>query len=281
MTSRGPREDEMSAYSPRPRRRRTVLDRLLSPPTIGSWLALLAAFAVAACGGGRQGVGDSTVLVFAAASLTDVMADAEVAFEAANPDIDIEVNLAGSASLRTQILEGAPADVVATANQAVMDELVDADRLTGRPTILATNRLVIATAPGNPAGIVELGDLVDPERFVGLCASEVPCGGLADRVLTAAGLSVEGDTREPDVRSLLTKIESGELDAGLVYATDVAASTADIDAIELPSELPATTDYPIAVLARTPEPEAAAAFVAFLGGPEGRRILSEHGFQTR
>ncbi len=247
---------------------------------------ILIATACTGAGGGDQteGEGDGqsdTVLVFAAASLTDVMAEAEVVFEAANPAIDITLNLAGSASLRTQILEGAPADVIATANPTIMDELVAASRIADRPTTLASNELVIAVAPGNPAEVGQLADLTDPDRFIGLCASEVPCGDLADRAAAAADLVIDADTREPDVRSLLAKIEAGELDAGLVYRTDVVASSVEgLTAIDLPDEVPATTDYPVAVLADSDHRSAAEAFVAFLAGPDGRRILVDHGFRV-
>ncbi len=159
-----------------------------------------------------------------------------------------------------------------------MAELVDAGRVTDRPATLASNELVIAVAPDNPAGIGGLDDLTDPDRFVGLCASEVPCGDLADRVVADAGVTVEPDTREPDVRSLLTKVEAGELDAGLVYRTDVAASATGVTAIDLPEDLPTRTDYPVATVAGSDNPAAADAFIAFLAGPEGRRILLDHGF---
>lgn len=236
----------------------------------------------AACGSGGDAGDDRqrTVLVFAAASLTDVMADAEARFEAANPTIDVQVNLAGSAALRAQILEGAPADIITTANQAVMDDLVDAGQVADTPAVLARNRLVLAVAPGNPADVDELADLADPELFVGLCATEVPCGDLADRAAAAAGVPIEADTREPDVRALLAKIEAGELDAGLVYHTDVTASASDVTAIELPTGLPTTTDYPIAPLVDAANPQAAQAFLAFLSGPDGRDILSDNGFQV-
>lgn len=253
-----------------------------SPGATALVVALLAAgLLAAACGRDTGTEGGGTVLVFAAASLTDVMAEAEPAFEAANPGVDVTVSLGGSASLLTQILEGAPADVVATANPAIMASLAEAGALADRPSTLATNRLVIAVAPGNPAGVDDIGDLADPDLFVGLCAAEVPCGDLADRSLAEAGVVVESDTREPDVRSLLAKIEAGELDAGLVYATDVLASTAAITGIDLPRDLPTTTEYPIAVLDRTTSAAGAEAFVAFLGGPDGRRILRDHGFETR
>jgi molybdate transport system substrate-binding protein len=245
---------------------------------------------LAACGGGsgsasRADPGSAadgaatTLRVFAAASLTDAMADLEEAFEVDNPSVDVVVDLAGSASLRAQILEGAPADVVATANVEIMDDLVAAGVVTGRPVRFATNRLVLVVAPGNPAGVEALDDLTDASLFVGLCAAEVPCGDLADAALGAAGLVVEPDTREPDVRSLLAKVRSGELDAGLVYATDAsAAADAGVEAIELPAGLPVTTDYPAAVLTTAAEPRLAAAFTTFLVDGPGREILAANGF---
>ncbi len=267
---------------PRGRRRATRSTGLVAAGLVG--LALV----TAACSGAGARADDRAngtadggiVLVFAAASLTDVMAEAETVFEEANPEVDLTVNVAGSASLRTQILEGAPADVVATANPAIMDDLVDAGRVVGRPATLATNQMVIAVAPGNPADVAGLDDLADPDRFIGLCAREVPCGDLADRAAAAADVIIDADTREPDVRSLLAKVEAGELDAGLVYRTDVVASGSGVTAIDLPVQLPTTTDYPVATLTESDNPAAAEAFVAFLTGPEGRQILTDHGFQV-
>ncbi len=263
---------------------RPVRRRHRRPPWRRRLVAVAAAVVLASCGsagvGDRGGPADGTILVFAAASLTEVMIEAERAFETTNPGVDVQVNLAGSASLRSQIVEGAPADVVATADPETMGDLVDAGRVTETPATLATNRLVIGVAPGNPAGVDDLGDLTDPSLFVGLCAAEVPCGAVADRSLAAAGIVVEADTREPDVRSLLTKIEAGELDVGLVYTTDVAASTAGVIGLDLPAGLPTTTDYPIAPVAGTAAPTTVDAFISFLTGPDGRRILTGHGFEV-
>ncbi len=257
------------------------MGRLVAPPI----LALAALSLLAGCGGGDATGADPTdqggrtivVRVFAAASLTEAMTDLERAFEAAEPTVDIELNLAGSATLRAQILEGAPADVVATANRPVIDDLAAADLLAGPPRPFASNRLVIALAPDNPGDITGLADLAEAEVFLGLCAAGVPCGDLADAVLTAAGIEVEADSRETDVRTLLTKIEAGELDAGLVYATDVAASAA-VTGIDLDAGLPATTTYPVAVVAGTGVGEAAGRFTDFLTGPTGREVLAGHGF---
>ena len=195
---------------------------------------MLALAAAAACGTSSGAGRPEVISVFAAASLTDAFAEMEAAYEAANPDADVELNLGGSSSLRTQILSGAPADVFASAGAAVMDQVVAAGETRGRPVTFATNRLQIAVPKGNPAGVTELADLARSELFIGLCASEVPCGALADEVLAAAGIEPSIDSREPDVRALITKVALGELDAGLVYRTDILALGDQVDGIDPP-----------------------------------------------
>jgi molybdate transport system substrate-binding protein len=251
---------------------------------------LLAAVAVlgalAACGGSSGGAApaaddgdvgvEGTVTVFAAASLTDAFADVAAAFEDEHPGVTVELSFAGSPSLREQVLEGAPADVVATADEEVMADLVD-EGAVGEPVLFATSRLQLAVPAGNPAGVTGLDDLARDELLVGLCAEGVPCGELARRVLAAAGITPAPDTEEPDVRALLAKIEAGELDAGLVYTTDVRAASGAVEGIDVPAG-EATTRYPIATVADAPHPDAAAAFVAFVTSPAGRDVLADHGF---
>ena len=236
-----------------------------------------------ACGSsttvGRDSTAGSTLLVFAAASLTDAMGEVEVAFESDHPHLDVELNLAGSASLRAQILAGAPADVVASAHASVMDDLVAAGVVAGDPTTFATNRMTIATAEGNPAGITGLADFARSEPYLGLCAADVPCGDLADEILDRAGITPDVDTREPDVRALLIKIETGELDGGLVYATDVVASDR-VDEVALPVAASGETGYPVAVLTGSTSPAEARSFVEFLTSARGRSILADAGFGT-
>jgi molybdate transport system substrate-binding protein len=246
---------------------------------IASAVAVSALAAAAGCGG-PGGDGDRReVLVFGAASLTDALERVEEALEAADPDLDVVLNLAGSSALRAQIEGGAPADVVATANRSVMDQLEAVGAVEDQQPF-ATNRLVLATAPGNPAGVSGLADLERSELFVGLCAAGVPCGDLADLVLTEAGVEAAVDSREPDVRALVTKLEAGELDVGLVYASDVVASPAGLGAISLPEDLPNATTYPVAVLRDAPERAGAERVVEFLLADEGRAILAELGFGT-
>lgn len=242
-------------------------------------VAVSTALAAAGCGGPGSAGERREVLVFGAASLTDALERVEEAVEAAHPDLDVVLNLAGSSALRAQIEGGAPADVVATANRSVMDQLVAAGAVED-PLPFATNRLVLATAPGNPGGVTGLADLERPELFVGLCAAGVPCGDLADLVLVEAGIRPEVDSREPDVRALVTKLEAGELDVGLVYASDVVASSAGLDAIALPDDLPTATTYPVAVLRDAPDPAGAERVVEFLLAEQGQAILADLGFGT-
>jgi molybdate transport system substrate-binding protein len=234
------------------------------------WAAML--LLVAACGSNTT----DSVLVSAASSLTDAFADIEQAFEAENPGVDILLNVAGSSLLREQILGGAPVDVFASANPAVMQTVVEAGLADG-PTTFTGNRLQIGVPAGNPAGVVGIEDFADEKLLIGLCAPAVPCGSLAREILIDAGIEPAIDTSEPDVRSLLTKLEAGELDAGIVYLTDVLASD-EVTGIEISDTLERVAEYLIAVVADAPNPTAAADFVAFVLSAEGQQILATHGF---
>jgi molybdate transport system substrate-binding protein len=237
---------------------------------------------VPACGSGGDS-GTTTLRVFAAASLTDAFADVGAAFGARYPDVTVALNLAGSATLRTQILEGAPADVFAPADESHMTPLTEAGALRTTPEVFATNRMIIAVPTGNPGGVVGLADFARSDLLLGLCAVGVPCGDLARDVLAAAGVEPSLDTEEPDVRSLLTKIGAGELDAGIVYVTDVLAHDDLVDGVEIadagtPDADRAEARYPIAVLREADPADVADAFVAFVLSADGRAILAAHGF---
>lgn len=223
--------------------------------------------------------GDSTpVLVSAAASLTDAFAAIESAFEEANPGVDVVLNLGGSSALREQILEGAPADVFASANLSNMDQIVESGAVAGEPSIFAQNLLQIAVPPGNPAGITGLTDFGRDELLIGLCAEGVPCGEFARDALDAAGVIPATDTDEPDVRALLTKIEAGELDAGITYVSDVVSAGGSVEGIDIPDGENVVAVYPIAVLAESASPEESEDFVDFVLSAAGQAILVEHGF---
>ncbi|MFI6416208.1 molybdate ABC transporter substrate-binding protein [Streptomyces sp. NPDC050842] len=214
--------------------------------------------------------------VLAAASLTNVFKTAGAAYERANPGTKITFSFAGSQELVAQVSQGSPADVLVTADTKSMDK-VEAD--TGTPAIIAKNRLVIATGEGNPFKVDELTDLGDTKLKVVLAAPEVPAGKYSKQVLDAQKIAVKPVSQEPNVRAVLSKVELGEADAGLVYKTDAASAADKVDAVEIPDAQNAIAKYPAATLKDSENPEAAAAFVAWLSSPEGQKILQDAGFQ--
>jgi molybdate transport system substrate-binding protein len=232
---------------------------------------------VVACSGSSV---EGELLISAAASLTDAFAEVESAFEEENPDVDVVLNLGSSSALREQILEGAPADVFASANTSNMDQIAEAGELSGEAEIFVTNSLVIAVPSGNPAGVYGLEDFAREELLIGLCAEDVPCGDFGRQALENAGVTPSIDTNEPDVRALLTKIEAGELDAGITYVTDVLFSSGRVEGIEIPEEANVVAEYPIATLTGASNLDAAAAWVEFVLSEEGQAILTSYGFTT-
>jgi molybdate transport system substrate-binding protein len=242
------------------------------------WLVPTLLVLLSACGG-SSGAQKTHLLVFAAASLTDAFDEVASAYEGAHPTADVEVSYAASSALREQILEGAPADVYASADPATMAEVVEAGMVAGTPRLFARNGMQIAVPVGNPAGIAGLDDLSRPDLLIGLCAPQVPCGILGREVLAEAGVVAAIDTEEPNVRALLTKIEAGELDAGLVYRTDVVSS-AGVVGIDVPPGFAVEARYPIAVLNGSGQAREAEAFVAFVLSEGGREILAAHGFEA-
>lgn len=220
------------------------------------------------------------LVVSAAASLADSFASMESAFEQANPGVDVVINLAGSSALREQILEGAPVDIFAPASHSDMDEVVAAGETVGEPRVFASNLLQIAVPSGNPPGVIGLGDFANEDLLIGLCADGVPCGNLAREVLAKAGVVPSIDTSESDVRSLLTKIESGELDAGIVYVTDVVSSPGAVEGIGIPEDVNVAAEYPIGIMANGANHGSAAAFIEFVLSDEGQAIMAEFGFSS-
>jgi molybdate transport system substrate-binding protein len=230
--------------------------------------------------GACAGQGDRQVLVSAAASLTDAFADLESGFESENPGVDVVLNLAATSTLRRQILEGAPVDVFASADLPNMEAVVATGLVSGDPRVFATNRLQIAVAAGNPTGITGLADFAERGRLVGLCAEAVPCGSLARQALDSAGITPSLDSEEPNVKALLTKIASGELDAGIVYVTDVGAEPA-VEGIDIAPEHNVENQYAIAVLAGASDRPLATLFVEYVMSPTGQEIIAGHGFGPR
>lgn len=210
--------------------------------------------------------------VYAAASLSGAFDEIGAAFTEANPGVDVSGVYDGSSTLVTQLREGAPADVFASADEANMQKLEDA---AVDPTLFASNTLVIAVPTGNPGGVETLADLADVTTV--LCAPEVPCGAASATLLSNAGVAVDAASLEQNVTAVLTKVAAGEADAGLVYATDVIDRD-DVEVIVPDGAGEVVNHYPIAALSEAQNPAAAEAFVAFVLSDEGQRILADFGF---
>jgi molybdate transport system substrate-binding protein len=234
---------------------------------------------LAGCGGGPAGDADDTVTVFAAASLTDAFTTLAREFERDRPGTTVRLTFAGSSALATQIVQGAPADVFASAAPAPMRTVTDAGNAAGQPVTFARNQLVIAVPRGNPAKVGGLPDLVKPGVKVALCAEQVPCGAAARTALDAAGVRLTPVTLEQDVRGALSKVTLGEVDAALVYRTDVRRTDA-VQGVEFPESAGAVNDYPVVVLADAPNPSGARAFVDHVRSERGRTVLAAAGFQV-
>ncbi|OLF07880.1 molybdate ABC transporter substrate-binding protein [Actinophytocola xanthii] len=247
--------------------------------TLPAAVPLLLAAALSACGSPEPAAGGE-VVVFAAASLTETFTELGTRFEDANPGTTVTVSFGGSSGLATQIVEGAPVDVFASASPATMDQVVEADAVSGKPAVFARNALEIAVPAGNPGRVTGLADFGDEDRTIALCAEQVPCGAAARQALASAGVAAKPDTLEQDVRAVLTKVELGEVDAALVYHTDVLAAGDEVEGIALPESAAAVNDYLVATLAEAPNPDRAAAFVAFVRSEQGRSVLADAGFQA-
>jgi molybdate transport system substrate-binding protein len=221
--------------------------------------------------------GDLTV--FAAASLTEPFTDLQTALEASDPSLHLTYSFGGSGALAAQVQQGAPADVIATADDATMQTLRDAG-LVEQPTRFARNQLEILVAPGNPRRVRGLADLARSDLKVVLGDASVPVGRYAKQVLGGAGVTVHPVSLEADVKSAVAKVTSGEADAAIVYATDVAAAGARATGVTIPRGQNVIADYPIAIVAGTKHHEAAAAFVDDVVGGRGQRALRVHGFEA-
>lgn len=219
-----------------------------------------------------------TLVVFAASSLQGAFTTLAQQFELANPGVKVKLNFAASSALATQINQGAPADVFASAAAKNMQQVIAAG---GASTSMnfAKNVMEIAVPPTNPAKIATVTDLASMSVKVALCQPQVPCGATAAKVFANAGITVKPVTLEPDVKSTLTKVELNEVDAGMVYVTDVRAAGAKVTGVIIPASINAYTEYPIAALTKAPNATAAQAFVAYVLSGAGRQVLTNDGFE--
>ena len=225
------------------------------------------------------------ITVFAAASLTESFTTIAGRFEAAHPGVHVRLVFGASSELARQIVDGAAADVFAAASSTSVSTLTEAQLTSGKPAIFARNELELAIPADNRAGIHGLADLARGNVKFAVCAVEVPCGAAAKKLLAAAGLRARPATYERDVKAVLAKVRLGEVDAGLVYRTDIraesrATSTQRVKGIEIPEANQASNDYPIVAIKRDRPATAASAFFDFVLSAKGRVVLADAGFDA-
>jgi molybdate transport system substrate-binding protein len=250
--------------------------------------ALLLGGLVAACtgagddrGSGREAAHaeelTGELVVFAAASFTDVIDALADAFVLQHPDVTVVVNLAGSQTLARQLLEGAPADVFISADEPQLARVLEADLATSAVEV-ARNELTIVVEPGNPAGVGDIRDLAREDLVLVLADEDVPAGRYAREVLDGTGTEVTPASLELDVRAVLSKVRLGEADAGIVFLTDAIGADGAVATVPIRAEDNVVTTYPAAVLRDAPNPAVAAAFLDLLGSDEAREVLVAAGF---
>jgi molybdate transport system substrate-binding protein len=244
-------------------------------------LTLVCALGVAApvgAGSQREPTPDGGITVFGAASLTDAFTEIGADFEARYEGTTVTFNFNSSSTLETQIEQGAPADVFASADTATMDELVAAGMVSGKPKLFARNRLAIAVAPGNPEGIETLEDTVQSGVQLVLCAPEVPCGRYALEAYEQAGVTVPQVPTGTSVKDTLAKVTLGEADAAVVYVTDVRAADGDVDGVRIPTRVNVIAGYPIGAVRESGNLVTAKEFGAYVLSKPGRATLRKFGF---
>jgi molybdate transport system substrate-binding protein len=262
------------------------------------------ALVLAACGssGGETGSGSTTtarsgsgtkslvtcgsaltgdITVSAAASLTESFTELGKAFEQQCDGTKVTFTFDSSGTLSQQILDGAPVDVFASADEKNMTKLTDADLVEGKPTVFAKNQLIIVTKPGNPEGIESLADLADA-GVISLCGTDVPCGTFAAEALDKAGVTIPETsvTRGQNAKATLTAVSEGDAVAGIVYVTDALAAGDAVDSVDIPDDQNVIATYPIAVLSDTQNAPLASAFAAYVSSDDGQAILSDRGFSA-
>lgn len=265
--------------------------------TVGT-LALAAVLALVACSDGTDGPADAStstgsaepeltgdLTVFAAASLQAAFDELATTFMEQHPSVQVApVTYDGSSTLATQLVEGASADVLATADEKSMATVVDAGLVEGTPTEFTTNTLQIVVPARNPRHVRSLADLAtlaSSGGIVVLCAPEVPCGSAAHKALDTAGVTFTPGSEEQNVKAVLTKVQTGDADAGIVYRTDVLGAGDAVEGVDFAEAASAVNAYPIALLAeptRTHGDDVAQAFVDLVLSDEGQQVLADHGF---
>ncbi len=241
---------------------------------------------ISGCGSSNQTPASSSttasagakIIVFAAASLKKTFTDIGEQFTTDNPGASVDFSFAGSSDLVTQLTQGAPADVFASADTKNMDKAAQAGLLAGDPVKFASNTLTIATAPGNPKKIASFKDLTQQGLNVVVCAPQVPCGSATQKVEQATGVTLNPVSEESSVTDVLSKVTTGQADAGIVYVTDAIGAGDKVAAVAFPEAAGAVNTYPIAVLKGSKNPELARKFVDLVTGESGQKVLNAAGF---
>jgi molybdate transport system substrate-binding protein len=240
---------------------------------IGAVFVVLAACSSSASGGGRKGSG--AITVDAASSLTEAFTTLKARFEKAHDGTTVKIIYGASSALATQIQQGAPVDVFASASEKNMEQL---GSQAVHPTDFVKNTLQIAVPPNNPAHLTGVADLAKSGVKVAVCDPAVPCGAAAKQVFTNAKVTVKPAASLADVKSTLAAVESGEVDAGLVYVTDVRSAGSKVKGIAIPAAVNASTTYPIATIKSAKNPDLARAWVDYVLSAAGRKVLQAAGF---
>ncbi len=232
----------------------------------------------ASCGSDSKSAASGDIVVFAASSLTEAFTEIGAAFKVDNPDVNVTFNFAGSGDLVTQIGQGAPADIFASADDSNMTKLSDAGESAGEPVSIAKNTMEIIVEKGNPKAVTGVADLAKSDLIVVLCADTVPCGKSAAAVLKNAGVTAAPKSLEDKVKGVVTKVTAGEADAGIVYVSDVKAAGDAAEGVEIPADINVTNNYPMVVTKEATNAAGAQAFIDFVAGDAGQAILAKFGF---
>jgi molybdate transport system substrate-binding protein len=244
---------------------------------VGGAVALL--LLAAGCGGSAGGgAATATLTVLAASSLTDVFTELERGYESEHPGVDVQLSFDSSSTLAEQVVQGAPADVLATADEDTMQTVVDAGLTAGEPVAFARNRLVLVTPPDNPAGVDDITDLDDDAVAYAVCVPDAPCGAASRTLLDRAGVGADPVTQEDNVRDTLGKVAAGEVDAGLVYASDAEAAGDDVHVVAVPEARRVLTADVVAALSDAGSRSDATAWVDLVTSARGQQVLRQAGF---
>ena len=240
-------------------------------------VVVIAAAALTSCSGEAD---KNRLTVLAASSLTDAFSELETRYESEHSDVDVALSFDSSSILAQQVISGAPADVLATADETTMQTVADEDLLTAEPVVFAQNTLVLVTPAGNPGGVDEANDLDRTGVTFAACVPEAPCGDATQRLLELVGVQAAPVTEEDTVRSVLTRVTLGEVDAGFVYVSDAQAAGDTVETIEVDRASEVINSDPIAVVAATELLEEAQDWVDLVLSQEGQEVLSSYGFRT-